>query len=198
MPQMSQKTHLTSVLYSITSGFTFRSKVENDKNGDLLVIQLKDLKHSYSVIGSQLTRVSSSLTGRNVLLEKGDVLFIGKGANNYSIEFNLDLPNVVASSAFFILRPDQATVIPAYLAWYMNQTSVQRYLKENTAGTYIPNINKGTLDNLMIEVPPLSVQKKIVAIDQLRKREQILSEAITNKRSIVVDAALQQILKKTT
>ncbi len=193
---MIVKTPLKLVLYSIASGFSFRNKIENDEKGDLLVIQMKDLQDGYSVIGSNLTRVSSGLVGRSYTLEKGDVLFIAKGSNNYSLEFNLNLPNVIASSAFFVLRPDTATVAAGYLAWYLNQVDAQRYIKQNTAGTYIPNINIGTVENMSIEIPSMETQRKIVAIDQLRKRERLLHNEIIEKKDIIVRAVLSQILKK--
>lgn len=193
---MTAKTPLKSVLYSISSGFSFRNKIENDENGDLLVVQLKDLREGYSVIGDNLTRVSSALVGRNYTLEKGDTLFIAKGSNNYALEFDLNLPNVIASSAFFVLRPDTATVAPGYLAWYLNQGDAQRYFKQNTAGTYIPNINMGTVENMSIQIPPMEIQMKIVAIDRLRKREHLLQEEIARKNDVVIQAILSQLLKK--
>jgi hypothetical protein len=193
---MMAKTPLKSVVYSISSGFSFRNRIENDENGDLLVVQMKDLRHGYADIGDNLTRVSSELVGRGNELKKGDVLFIAKGSNNYALEFNLNLPNVIASSAFFVIRPDTATVSAAYLAWYMNQTEAQRYIKENTAGTYIPNINKGTVDSMLVEIPSLEVQQKIVAIEQLRKRERLLHEVIAKKNDELISAVLSQILEK--
>jgi restriction endonuclease S subunit len=193
---MTPKTPLKSVLDSISSGFSFRTKIENDANGDLLVIQMKDLVDGYTAIGSNLTKVSSELVGRNYNLEKGDVLFIAKGSNNYSLEFNLNLHNVIASSAFFVLRPDTAAILPGYLAWYLNQTDAQRYMKQNTAGTYIPNINIGTVENMSIEIPSMEIQRKIVAIDQLGRRERLLYEEIIKKNDVVVQAALLELLKK--
>lgn len=184
------------MLYSIASGFSFRNKIENDEKGDLLVIQMKDLHDGYSAIGRNLTRVSSELVGRSYILEEGDVLFIAKGSNNYALEFNLNLPNVIASSAFFVLRPDSATVSPGYLAWYLNQIDAQRYIKQNTAGTYIPNINMGTVVNMLVEIPSLEVQKKIVTIYQLRKRDRLLNEEIAKKHDVVVNAALSQLLQQ--
>jgi restriction endonuclease S subunit len=193
---MTAKTPLKSVLYSISSGFSFRNKIENDENGDLLVVQLKDLREGYSAIGDNLTKVSSALVGRNYTLEKGDTLFIAKGSNNYALEFDLNLPNVVASSAFFILRPDTATVAPGYLAWYLNQGDAQRYFKQNTAGTYIPNINIGTVENMAIQIPSMETQRKIVAIDRLRKRERLIQDEIARKNDVVIQAILSQLLKK--
>ena len=193
---MTAKTPLKSVLYSISSGFSFRTRIENDENGDLLVVQLKDLREGYSAIGDNLTRVSSALVGRHYTLEKGDILFIAKGSNNYALEFDFNLSNVIASSAFFVLRPDTATIAPAYLAWYLNQADAQRYLKQNTAGTYIPNINMGTVENMSIQIPSMETQMKIVAIDRLRKRERLLQEEIARKNDVFIQAILSQLLKK--
>jgi restriction endonuclease S subunit len=190
------RTLLKSVLHSISSGFSFRNKIENNEKGDLLVIQMKDLRDAYSAIGNNLIKVSSELVARSYCLEKGDVLFIAKGSNNYSLEFNLNLPNVIASSAFFVLRPETAAISPGYLAWSLNQTDAQRYFKQNTAGTYIPNINIGTVENISIEIPSMEIQRKIVAIDQLRRRERLLHEEIINKNDEVIQAALLQLLKK--
>lgn len=193
---MTAKTPLKSVLYSISSGFSFRNKIENDENGDLLVVQLKDLEDGYSAIRHNLTKVSSNLVGRSYVLEKGDVLFIAKGSNNYALEFDLNLSNVIASSAFFVLRPDTATIAPAYLAWYLNQADAQRYLKQNTAGTYVPNINMGTVENMSIQIPTMETQMKIVTIDRLRKRERSLENEISRKNDAVIQAILSQLLKK--
>lgn len=193
---MAAKIPLKSVLYSISSGFSFRNKIENDQNGDLLVVQLRDLADGYSAIRRNLTKVSSKLVGRSYILEKGDVLFIAKGSNNYALEFDLNLPNVIASSAFFVLRPDKATVVPGYLAWYLNQGDAQRYFKQNTAGTYVPNINIGTVENMSIQIPSMETQLKIVAIDRLRKHERLLQEEIARKNDVVIQAILSQLLNK--
>lgn len=187
--------NIKSLFSDLFSGFSFRSKVENDPNGDLFVIQMKDLEHNYSSIKSDLTKVSSNKISSKFLLQKGDVLFIAKGSNNHAIEYKLDLPKAIAASAFFVLRPIQSKVIPAYLSWYINQPPIQQYLKENMAGTYILNINKSTIEGITITLPPINIQEKIVAIDNLRKREHLLMSAIMEKRKFAISAVLLDIVK---
>jgi restriction endonuclease S subunit len=185
---------LTTLLTGIYAGFSFRNRVTGEPGGDLSVIQMKDLENDYSSINRSLTRVSSEKFNSRLFLEKGDVLFVAKGSNNFAIEYHLNLAKTIASSAFFVLRPDHTKIIPAYLAWYINQSPVQQFLKENSTGTYVPNINKSTLEGITVIVPPSDVQEKIVAIDKLRKKEQLLVTQIMEKRELAIRTALLNIV----
>jgi hypothetical protein len=191
---MQIKINIKYLISDLFSGFSFRNKVENDPKGDLFVIQMKDLEYNYSSIKSDLTKVSSDKISSKFFLEKGDVLFISKGSNNFAIDYNLNLPKAIAASAFFILRPDRSKVLPSYLAWFINQSPVQQYLKENMAGTYIPNINKSTIEGILVALPAMDIQEKIVVIDKLRKREHELMSQIMVKREVAVSAALLDIV----
>jgi restriction endonuclease S subunit len=192
---MQNQVNIKVLLSDLFSGFSFRSKVENEPNGDLFVIQMKDLEHHYSSIKSELTKISSDKISSRFSLEKGDILFIAKGSNNYAIEYKLNLPKAIAASAFFVLRPNQLKVIPSYLAWYINQQPVQQYLKENMAGTYIPNINKSTIEGISISLPSVDIQNKIVALDNLKKIEHLLMNEIMAKRETVISNSLLQLVR---
>lgn len=192
--QMKDKVKIKSVLKNIFSGYSFRTKIENDPRGDLAVIQMKDLRDNYSTIGSGLTQIDASDISSKYILHKGDILFISKGSNNFAVLYDLDIPKAIASSAFFILRPETSKVSPAYLAWYINQKPVQQYIKDNRAGTYIPNINKSTITGIEIELPAKNVQEKIVKIDFLRKKENLLMNQLIVKREQFVSDRLMSLL----
>ncbi|MDR9374857.1 MAG: hypothetical protein RI565_08325, partial [Schleiferiaceae bacterium] len=72
---MKTLNHITHLF----SGYSFRGKVKHLPQGDLAVIQLKDLQEDYSTIGTQLTRVNAEAVKRKYYLQKGDVLFVSKG-----------------------------------------------------------------------------------------------------------------------
>jgi len=178
------------------AGYSFRNRVEDEPKGDLRVIQMKDLSDNYSFINSSLTSISSDKINSKLFLKKNDVLFLAKGSNNFAIEYTLDFPKAIASSAFFVLRPDTNKVVPSYLTWFINQLPVQYYLKENMAGTYIPNINKSAIEGIMIALPSIVIQEKIVLIESLRKQEHALMNKIIAKRQVAVSAALLDIANK--
>lgn len=193
---MKQKVNVKTILSGFFAGHSFRQKVENDPNGDLYVIQMKDLEHNYSTISVNLTKIKSEIISNKSFLSKGDVLLITKGANNYAVEYKLDFEKVIAASAFFVLRPDQRKIIPAYLVWYINQTPVQQHLKASMAGTYIPNINKSAIEEIEIELPELNIQEIICRIDFLRKREYLLTEQLLSKREQFISNALLKIVSE--
>lgn len=192
---MGTKVNIKTILSGFFAGFSFRQKVENDPQGDLPVIQMKDLEHNYSNISINVTKIKSDKVSNKNFLQKGDVLLITKGANNYAVEYKHEFKKAVASSAFYVLRPNQKKINSSYLAWYINQSPVQQYFKSNMAGTYIPNINKGTIEGIEIELPTLQVQDYIVKINELRNQERFLSEAIIDKREQVVNQLLLKFSK---
>ncbi|MCE7864285.1 MAG: restriction endonuclease subunit S [Bacteroidetes bacterium CHB5] len=193
---MGSKVNIKSTLSGFFAGFSFRQKVENDPKGDLHVIQMKDLEHSYSSIGMNLTKIKSDKISNKALLKKGDVLLITKGANNYAVEYKHDFEKAVAASAFYVLRPDQNKINPSYLTWYINQPPVQQYFKANMAGTYIPNLNKGTIEEIVLVVPPMEIQNMVVALDDLRRQEYVLMTELIEKRKTFTAAALLDIVNK--
>lgn len=186
---------MKKVLKSVFSGYSFRSKVEHDENGDVSVIQMKDLHNEYQEIGSQMLRISGDSIPKKYLLEPGDVLFISKGANNYALVFN-DKIKAVAASAFFVLRPNKKIIVPEYLAWFINQKETQRFIEENRAGTYIPNVNKTTVEAIEIKLPTLDEQKIVAKMDFLQKREYLLTIELLAKRKLLISNLLMQKIIK--
>lgn len=190
---MNRFINVKSLLDDFFAGFSFRQKVEHDPDGDLHVIQMKDLQDNYSTIGLNLTKINSEKISDKYFLQKGDVLLITKGANNVAVEYTLDFKKAIAASAFYVLRPDQSKIIPSYLAWYINQEPVQQHFKANLAGTYIPNLNKAAIEEIVITLPPIEKQELVVAIDRLRRKEIELTTELLEKRKLFTTALLMDI-----
>lgn len=183
---MDHKINVNEVLKEMFSGYSFRSKVEHNTNGDLAVIQMKDLENDYQLIGENLTWISSGIVPEKYLLRQGDVLFLSKGANNKALVFDQPI-KAVAASVFFVLRPDPNQIIPEYLAWYINQRETQKYIEENRAGTYIPNVNKSTVLGISIKLPPIYKQELIAKIVNASGRELKLMQRLMNKKQILIN-----------
>ncbi|MEQ8906405.1 restriction endonuclease subunit S [Ekhidna sp.] len=188
------KVNIKELLLDLFSGYSFRTKVKHDPEGEVSVIQLKDLDSDYTEIGSSMSLVSSDSISSKYFLKAGDVLFISKGSNNYAIHFDKD-GSYVAASAFFVLRPKVDKVDSRYLAWYLNQKHIQQYIKDNRAGTYVPNVNKGTIESLQIDIPPINIQKIIARISFLQNREYLLMNELMAKREQLISNQLLEFLK---
>jgi len=185
----SQTVLLKSILAyrGLSSGYSFRGKIKNVHNGGVRVIQLKDFENNYSSIGDHCTMVDSDKIKDKYYLETGDVLFISKGANNFSVVFKEDggVPTI-ASSALFVLKINKEKASPEFIAWYLNQSIAQNYLKSNESGTYATSINRTALENVPINLPAMDVQCKIAKVADLYNKEQVINSRITELKNTLI------------
>lgn len=179
----------------IASGYSFRGKINSSPKGNLRVIQLKDMENDYTSIGNDCIFIDAAGMKEKYYLEKGDILFISKGGNNYAIVFDLDdvLPTV-ASSVFYVIKVDASKADPYFVAWYINKTPVQQYFQEHAAGTYSLSIKKEVVENIPLQLPPLAMQKKIAKVAQLAQKEQYIYKTLKEKRAQLLEVQLLQSL----
>ncbi|HET6990241.1 MAG TPA: restriction endonuclease subunit S [Bacteroidia bacterium] len=166
---------------AISSGNTFRGRVENDPLGDCAVIQMKDLDTKFYQVKDTMHKVSKQSIPSSQILRQGDVLFLAKGANNHAIVFQKNYP-AVASSVFFVLRPDPEKITSEYLALYLNQESTQLELQSAKEGSVVTNINMTALAKQQIKVPSMLTQKKLVNLYKLWQVEKEQTQKLLEKK----------------
>ncbi len=188
---------LLKEIAEIKLGYQFRERIDYKKNGKYNLILMKDLSKDNSIDFQQLSKSSIKKGFNNsFLIKKDDILFLSKGSQNKAIYIPYDLQNTIATSHFYIVRIKNTNKIaPAYLSWYLNQRPVQKYIYKNFYGTAIKHINKQTIENLKILIPNLSIQKKIMQIVQLEKRENELNNKIQDLRNRFIENSLLKILE---
>ena len=174
---------------TIRSGYLFRERIKPDASGQYLVIQAGDFLSDAGFSGSSLVRVSLPDVKRSQVLENGDVLFNSRGPRKQAIAVTWPIENTIATSQFFVLRPDER-LSPEFLAWYINQRPAQRYIEEYSTGTSASLINLEAMKRLPVETPPAETQALITKIHQLNLREKELMEAIKNKRRALIEMTL--------
>lgn len=184
-------------LTTIMAGHPLRGRIEHAPKGDVRLIRMKDVDPETGIDGSQLYRVV--LTGRKKpdFLRRGDILFVGRGYRIFAVMVDRDLPDTVAGPHFFIIRvkKSRTDLRPDYLCWYLNHTQAQRYFFRHVAGTALPHINRGTLEQLPVIVPPVAVQAQIVKAHECRLREKALLETLIAKKKQFLDAILDKTLE---
>ncbi len=190
---VSEKVLLKSIVTpgGISSGYSFRGRVQGVPNGNLRVVQLKDMEHEYSSIGSDCTFVDGSDIREKYYLEVGDILFISKGGNNYASVFKLDddIPTV-ASSVFYVIKVDSTKADPYYISWLINTVEIQHYIQANATGTYSLNVNRQVVEEIPIILPSLEIQQKIAKVAKLAQREQFIFTSLKEKRNQLIEAQL--------
>lgn len=187
-----------SQLVSLTAGHPFRSSIEDVPDGDVAVVQMKDVDPEHGLNESNLYRVRLTGWKNPDYLKHGDILFIGRGHRMFAVLIERDLESTVAGSHFFIIRvkKNEQFIRPDYLTWYINHSRAQRYFSQHIAGSSLPHINRTTLENLPIIVPPLDVQERIVKAHMCRLKEKALLEKLIEKKKQLLDQLLNQTLQQ--
>ncbi|MBP9013925.1 MAG: restriction endonuclease subunit S [Smithella sp.] len=180
----------------IKIGYQFRGRVETVTSGTHSLIQIKDFDESQKLQIDNLSKVNIQSDAERYLIKKEDVLFLARGQRNYAIPIKDDLKNTMAASYFFVLRLITRDILPEYLAWYIKQAPAQEYL-HNIArrGTHMPVVPKSSFENMIIDVPSLEIQQRIVKLDSLLEKERHLQNKLIEKRNMLVNAVCLNAIK---
>jgi restriction endonuclease S subunit len=129
------------------------------------------------------------------ILEEGDVLFTGKGNRLFAWCYHqLNYP-AVASSVFFVLRPNPSVIYPPYLAAFLNAPQSKASFQQIGSGTSIPSIRKSELGAYQIPIPSLDQQKKIASLAQLHQQEVELAQQIIVQKKNLYATVISKLIQ---
>lgn len=98
------------------------------------------------------------------LLEKDDILFARTGGTVGKSFLVKDVPYEAVYAGYLIrTRYNSERLVPEYLKFFMESQLYWQQLRNGTIATAQPNCNGQTLAKMMIPIPPLEEQKRIVA-----------------------------------
>ena len=179
----------------IRTGYSFRSKLEPDVDGNALVVQLKELSEKNTIDISTAVRINMSDISENYLLQKGDLVFRSRGMDSTAAIMDIDSDNIILSAPFQRIRlHDAMAIMPQYLLWYINSKEAQVYFSTNKTGTSVSMISTAVLAELPVAVPVLEIQKKIVDISILSEKEIELQEELIRKKRLLTETVLLKTL----
>lgn len=181
-------------LADIHIGHSFRTGIENDPQGDIHVLQIRDIRASTDIQVDSLPRVKWSISGKPPLLMPGDVVLPSRG-DRYDAALIRSKTPMLASGHLYILHPRTSGLTPEFLRWYLNQRESQNYILKNRAGTGIPTLGRQVLEDLPVPVPTLETQREIIALQQLLEQEKSLTQQLLANRRKMLDGIFSKLLE---
>ncbi|RMF58740.1 MAG: hypothetical protein D6748_07950 [Calditrichaeota bacterium] len=166
-----------------------------DLYGDVIYLQAKHFtKNGVLISPEHLTReLRLTANLEKHLLKNDDILFAAKGDKNFAFRYHADMGDAVASSTFLVIRIKEEQhhkIITEYLQWLLNHPFTQSRLKAQARGSSLPHISKKELAKLLIPLPPLPKQQRILEMYDLWQREMNLSQQIIDKKQKLYQAIL--------
>jgi len=172
----------------LQAGYQFRGKVEPDPDGNVAILQIKDIEDRRRLNADTIDRIPFDKPYEQYLVSRGDVLFLSRGHRQFSIAIEDDLQDTIASGYFYILRLRTNRIRPAYLAWYINQPPFQAQLAPHIQGTHMPFVSQSAFQDLIVPIPPLAVQDTLVALADLAEQEQSILAQLASKRATLIQS----------
>lgn len=179
----------------VRSGYQSRRAITPAPQGGYRLLQLRDVAAGGAIDWASVVRFDADLSRSDTPLRDGDVLVQAKGSSNAALSLT-DVPaRTLAAGCFFVVRPDPGRVLPAYLAWYLNQPATRRQLQRQSGrGVQTPIIRRSVLENLGIPLPPLYVQEQIVhVLALLETEERLVAQRLQERRELVARACLNAV-----
>lgn len=180
---------------SVQTGYSFRSRLEHDRKGNISVIQMKDIIDSGKFNSANLTQINLSDVDERHLIKLGDIILRSRGQSNKCALIGKRIGKAVVAAPLLIIRVSRDSVLPAYLAWFINQSAAQNYLASHARGTSVPMINKQVVEQLPVTVPSIECQHKIINLHEMAKKEQELLRQLAAKREQYLSQLLIQLLQ---
>jgi len=180
----------------IRGGYSFRGKVPDASDGEIGVIQIRDIDHEAKRLMRSPVRVKRAILSRldDHLLTRDEVLLVARGSYITAVVVENHVGPSIASASFLIIRPDQHFILPSYLAWYLNQEQTQSYLVGRLGGSAIPLLNKTSIEDLPIIIPSLSIQQELTELVELVWQEELLARHLKTLRHRQLTMVAQNLL----
>lgn len=176
----------------IRAGFPFRTKIPEGERH--FVVQMKNISPDGDIVWKDCDTTDIEKLHTD-WLEDGDILLSAKGGRNYAVLVkNVEKQKAVASPHLFIIRVKEHNILPAFLAWQLNQASVQKYFEQNAEGAVMKNIRRTVLENTPIMIPPLQKQQTIASLDHNLKQQRKLLKKLMATEEQVMTCIVQSIL----
>ena len=174
-----------------TTGYKLFAERQGVRSADgCYVLQLRDINDRCEIDWTLVERrpVTEGLEWFKV--QQGDVLFAPRSNRVSAIAIGSEASDryTIASSHFYILRPNANQLQAGYLAWLLNHPQTRRWLATENRGTHLPFVPLSALLQLEVPLPPLDVQTTIVQVDTLRRREHDLTQALLAERDTLIAA----------
>ncbi|MCP1247301.1 restriction endonuclease subunit S [Acetobacter cerevisiae] len=190
-----QKTSI-SALCAVSTGWSFRGRIDPTDGAKTAVVQMRDTSPS----GVDWTCcVRTEVTGRREpdWLRPGDILFPARGNVSQAVLIDESIGSLqaVAAPHFFLLRVTRSDVLPAYLAWWLNQEPAQRHLEQQAqSSTLVRNIARPVLEATPVVLPPLPRQEQIVGLASVMRREEDLLQRLRQTNQQIMTGLARDLL----
>ena len=189
-------THLKQIA-RVQMGLSFRWRVEPERDGNVAVIQMRDLAEGHRLNNPHnLVTVNMENVNPCHFVKRNDLVFRSRGKTTTAAIIESEIKRAIVAAPLLRIRVTDANVLPEYLCWFINQPSSQAFLHSRATGTAMVTIGKSVLEALEITLPDRNTQKQIAAFAALSEQEQRLMKDLAKAKKRMTEGVLMRLAKQ--
>lgn len=178
---------LHSIVKSISTGLNPRSNfILNEDGASLYYVTVKEITTNKVVFSSstdKITEQAKLIINNRSKLAKGDILFSGIGTIGKVAYVNISTDNWDCSESVFLIKPEKEIVNGKYLSYILLSDVAKEQYEKGSAGSIMKGVRKASLENILIPIPSLEEQTRLVGIlDTFTSAIDNLKEQIAQRR----------------
>ena len=178
---------LNKIVKSISTGLNPRQNfILNEKDASLYYVTVKEITTNKVVFSDSTDRITENakqIINIRSKLSKGDILFSGIGTIGKVAYVDIPTSNWDCSESVFLIKPNELETKGKYLAYILSSDIAKNQYERGAAGAIMKGVRKVTLESLLIPIPSLEEQTRIVGIlDTFTSAIDNLKEQIAQRR----------------
>ncbi|MBO6256005.1 MAG: restriction endonuclease subunit S [Bacteroidaceae bacterium] len=178
---------LYKLVKSISTGLNPRQNfILNEEDASLYYVTVKEIttnKVVFSESTDRITENAKQIINNRSKLSKGDILFSGIGTIGKVAYVDIPTSNWDCSESVFLIKPNELETKGKYLAYILSSDIAKNQYERGAAGAIMKGVRKATLESLLIPIPSLPEQQRIVEqLDTFTNSIENLKEQIAQRR----------------
>lgn len=189
-------------LADVIRGLTFSQSFKEQKDNTILVLRGGNIdSKSEELIYDDNIYVSNDIPNDNQYIRMGDTLIVASSGTKTSVGKSAYITEIDSNVSFggfmMVVRPYEEILNPKYLSY-----NIKMYRNKiiNDTNGYISNITNAILNNLLIPLPPIEEQNRIVEkVDSIMEQIECVSEIeeeIEDAKSRFIEDIRKSILQE--
>lgn len=178
---------LNKIVKSISTGLNPRKNfILNEEDASLFYVTVKEITTNKVVFSNNTDRITENakqVINNRSKLSKGDILFSGIGTIGKVAYVDISTSNWDCSESVFLIKPNESETYGKYLAYILSSDIAKNQYERGAAGAIMKGVRKATLESILIPLPFLSEQQRIVEqLDTFTSSIENLKEQIAQRR----------------
>ena len=166
---------------------SFNDEVLDDKtdpNYSFHYIEVGDVSFNKGIFIKEKILFKNCPSRARRIVKPKDVIISTVRTYLKSISIVPDIPNLICSTGFCILRSKNKKLLPEYLSYFVKTNGFIQEVVKNSYGVSYPAINSIELTQFYLLLPPVEEQKQI--IQEIGKQEDLIIKIIQKNEEKIV------------